>query len=898
MLNDDLIAYLQPSPNRFDVNSWRDVTGTITDIRAEPQRFVLRALLPPGLYRVRMETTTGAFDMGTAMVNMVRVPDGKAVPVGPWDLHPTGPFMAMPMARVYVNGKLRGGLWFTMPGPEQIAEGWLSADFGFEAEVGQTELALEFSERDHTRLDWGRMRFMEVRRDDRDICPLLPTSPRHPRVGLKTKEISALRTRLLADPRFLAIMERHRAGDIDKIRILDNFCEIDLECLAYLLTANKAIGQKLSQRIVEECRLPIWSGHDESVDPLIMGGENDRQIGLRLYACAIAWDWAAGAFTKTERKLVLAKVREYLQKSYDFTVTQRAYMGYASIDPHSLGTWNGVGAACMAFYDDLDIARKALPFFHGLMCRSLKLFPASGKSPWATYFPMHLVRYMAAASTFGGHQSELNHSPFLDNLAASLCACFQTPNTQEMQRGLRTREHRYLTAYLHRFHPTRGIAAIYQRFVEEEKKATGGVQWGLFDLLYGPTKPVKAAQFPTLPMLAHDIGDIIGTTRGRANVGFSLSAGHKAGKKAAFALMSHNREFMMSMAALEVSVDGSPILVNINISTYGLNSALTNTMCFEDGGMFTNGQYLNGEIGPEKCGQLLRAVITGRFVYAHAIITASLHPNLKVTQADRIMIVDRQTGTILLADSFAGTRPIRFATHLHCSGFATAQAAGVYRLTGGQANLIAGIKDGDKGMSEEEKGELFVTVLDAPAGHRVSIQEPPWIPGYIYGINDRKNTDPSKAKYPHYHRWRLEVGTPVTSGSFLCVLTTRPGTVTQKREQVSLPEKAWAKFPAGKVVNALGCQCVAEAVMVDETAGCIVLAGASSIVRGNRRLQFAIPVDVDFSVAAERVWGVFYSPAAAGLLTQAGFAVRRPKHQEYNPRSIWNYSTVFSSINI
>ncbi len=222
----------------------------------------------------------------------------------------------------------------------------------------------------------------------------------------------------------------------------------------------------------------------------------------------------------------------------------------------------------------------------------------------------------------------------------------------------------------------------------------------------------------------------------------------------------------------------------------------------------------------------------------------------------------------------------------------------MYRLTGGQANLIAGTKEGDKGMSNEEKGELFVTVLEAPAGHCVSIQEPPWIPSYIYGINDRKNTDPSKAKYPHYRRWRLEVGTPVTSGSFLCALTTRPGTVTQKREYVSLPEQAWANFPAGKVVNTLGCQCVAEAVMVDEAAGCVVLAGASSIVRGNRRLQFAVPVDVEFSVAAERVWGVFYSPAAAGPLAQAGFAVRRLKHQEYNPRSNWNYSAVFSSKNI
>ena len=29
---------------------------------------------------------------------------------------------------------------------------------------------------------------------------------------------------------------------------------------------------------------------------------------------------------------------------------------------------------------------------------------------------------------------------------------------------------------------------------------------------------------------------------------------------------------------------------------------------------------------------------------------------------------------------------------------------GLFRLTGGQANLIAGIKDGDKGLNDDEKG--------------------------------------------------------------------------------------------------------------------------------------------------------------------------------------------------
>ena len=67
---------------------------------------------------------------------MVRVPDGRRVPIGPWDLDHIRNVMAMPMVRTYVNGELKGGLWFAMPGPVQIAQGRLAAEFGFEAREG------------------------------------------------------------------------------------------------------------------------------------------------------------------------------------------------------------------------------------------------------------------------------------------------------------------------------------------------------------------------------------------------------------------------------------------------------------------------------------------------------------------------------------------------------------------------------------------------------------------------------------------------------------------------------------------------------------------------------------------------------------------------------------------
>ena len=42
-----------------------------------------------------------------------------------------------------------------MPGPQEIAEGRLLAEFGFEAQEGVNELVLEIVERDRKRMEWS-----------------------------------------------------------------------------------------------------------------------------------------------------------------------------------------------------------------------------------------------------------------------------------------------------------------------------------------------------------------------------------------------------------------------------------------------------------------------------------------------------------------------------------------------------------------------------------------------------------------------------------------------------------------------------------------------------------------------------------------------------------------------
>ena len=867
MKNSDLIAYFKPIPSRFsqsDTVELIDMTGHITDIQANRHRLTLRFFLPAGLYRGRIETVPGSFPMHTAMIDMVRVPDGKRVPVGPWDLDHIKNVMAVPMIRTYVNGRLKGGLWFSMPGPTEIAEERLFADFGFEAQHGDNELVMEFIERDRDRMDWSKLDYLELRTDDRTPRTLNPAVPGHPSIFFDPHEVQAVRRRWQGSPEFEAI--RKRLSTEDLVFLTDSSQgTLELACLFYALTGDAVIGGRAKERILELANAPTWSGRP---DPLLMGGDNDRVISLRLYLTALAWDYMQPLFDETQRMAILAKAEEYIVQMYDFTLLQRGYMGCPAIDPHSLGAWNGTAIACMAFYGELEIARRALPLFHGLFCESLKLFPRSGKAAWATYFPFHLVLYLAAAQSFGGHRPELDESEFLDHLGEALLASFEVPNSQEMQRGLRTREHRFLTAFLCRFHPTQGVESIYRAFAQREKSAAGDVVLGIFDLLYAPKDSGPAASFPDRPLLAKDVGDLIQTVRGEHTIAVSVSGGPKVGRQAVFQLMPQNREFAPAMGALDVTIDGTPVLCNINMGQYGLNSALTNTMCFEDGGAITNGQYLNGAVAPESSGVIRRCLIDERFTYLHIVITHALDPNLRVQSADRVFLLDRQTGTILLSDNFHGDRAIRFATHLHCSGSVTDLGAGQYRLTGGQANLIAGLKGGNKGLDDSERGEIFVQVLASDGNSRVVVEEPTWTPGYIYGLNNTGKEELSDGRFPRYRRWRLEASKIVTQGSFLVALGLHPGQAKYENGSVHLPEGGRVQFGYG-TLSGLGVECNCECLLGDDVTLRVVAMGLRKLRHGNSELSFSTAVDVTYSTEAGT--GIIYGQGEFAPESLTGF---------------------------
>lgn len=887
MFNADLLAFLEPAPSRWEPQGWRDVCDVITDIRVDGPRFSFSATLPPGRYRCRIETKPGAFDMDTARIPMVQVPDGQRVLVGPWDLNHIDNVMAMPMAKTWVNGRLLGGLWFAMPGPDKVAENRLGADFGFEVEGdGETMVTLEFVENARDRIRWMDMRSMEIRADNRESLPLEPATASHPRIYVMADKLDGLRQRLPGTPLFeRAVAKVREFGDLNAIQDISSV--LDLGALVALITQDAQLIDIVRKAIVALCEKETWSGRP---DPLLMGGENDRGVGFKLYFTGLAWDYLRDAFSADEQRLILAKVDDYLRKMYDFTTLQRGYMGCPSTDPHTLGAWFGVAVAAMAFYDDLPIARKALPFFHGLCVASQQVFPAGGKTAWSTFFPKFLARYSAAAQTFGGPRPELAESAYLDNMGNALLASYLTPNGQEMQRGKRTVEHRELTAFACRFHPTPGIEAIYQAFYEQELANMGNVDATIFDLLYAPTGATAAA-FPKQPLFVRDIGAIICGAQSTPKLAVSFSAGLLYGARPSFSVQAHNRCSNLPMGAFEARVDDAPVLMNL--FGYGLSSALDNTLCIEDGGAITDGMYLPGEIGPECSPAIRRCLVTDRFVYAHAVVTGVVHPKWGVQLAERLFILDYQTGSIVLQDAFQANGPLRFGTHLHCAGSVTDLGGGQYRLTGGQAYTIAAPGrsfTGAAGLTDDEKGELFVQILDAGA-HRVVVEEPTWRPSYIYGLNNTGKEDIKDGRFPRYKRWRLEMADRAAHGTLCFAVSVGKDAVRMDGGTACLPGGGAVYLAGLQPVQALGCTVVAEAVLVDEPAKRLAAIGMRNLDGPGIALSADVPIDLDFDAAGGH--GTLYSPAQNPGLRASGVSVGAWAHVPYHPRSKGNWLAEF-----
>jgi hypothetical protein len=150
------------------------------------------------------------------------------------------------------------------------------------------------------------------------------------------------------------------------------------------------------------------------------------------------------------------------------------------------------------------------------------------------------------------------------------------------------------------------------------------------------------------------------------------------------------------------------------------------------------------------------------------------------------------------------------------------------------------------------------------------VEEPAWVPGYIYGLNNTGREDISDGRFPRYQRWRLEATEPVTHGSFLIALGPGPGQVKSVEGSIVLPKFGGIQL-GYSVLKAIGVECACECLLWDESIGRLTAIGSRSLRHGDSYLAFADPVDMEYSTTSGE--GSIYAQGACQPENSSGFGL-------------------------
>ena len=83
------------------------------------------------------------------------------------------------------------------------------------------------------------------------------------------------------------------------------------------------------------------------------------------------------------------------------------------------------------------------------------------------------------------------------------------------------------------------------------------------------------------------------------------------------------------------------------------------------------------------------------------------------------------------------------------------------------------MKGGSKQLDDTERGEIVIEVLRADPETKVVVEEPFWIPGYIYGLNHTGNEQLTDARFPPYKRWSLATVADTNQAAIVSALRSR-----------------------------------------------------------------------------------------------------------------------------
>jgi len=627
-----------------------------------PRTLVITADLPRGLYEIALKTAAASFPVESLMLPLKEWPSLKTVPAGPFDFDHTSYRMAVPTFRVIVDGRDCGLVWCEVPSPEDMRARRVRALCGFATErSGRHEIRLELPHHE-TRLRWSDVERLELRADERRSVRLGDLD------GLESK-----RPRLFTNADELRRLAGHRDGV--QQAILDNLVRqlqggtdrtyghrTVTAALVALVTGEGRWLEEAVSRTLALCERPYWGYHDVHE---VMGWNNDRDAGMRLFETAVVYDWLHDRLAEEQRRTVRAKLAYHADLADRVTRLQKGYWYTRSNEAHGQGLWFGFASAALALLGEDSRAGSWLQWVHGNVLDALAHMPDDGITEWPVFNAQWLILTTTLLEQAMGRRLR-GRMPFLRNFARSIGKLHDSLSLVE---GLIDKLPMLLLwlARRHRDRRAQADALRHAQLLESGGHVNAPELDPLALVAYDPgLRPSKPSR-PARAMCSQNGTVLCRGGRGKAQFVFRCGTPLTPRHHAAHVWIAQSWYHPEHAGSFGWELDGRTV-IPVSVTGYRKRTRDANLVTIDGRGHRMDSRWLGGTISLEHVSRVEHFASGPGVTFCHSNIGPSYSEESGVLALTRRWVFFHEPALLVMHDVVAVREPRRLAWHAHTSG--------------------------------------------------------------------------------------------------------------------------------------------------------------------------------------------------------------------------------------